>query len=386
MSFRNFTLGYGIAFAAIVAIPFAPPSLLRPNAPLPPAPADSASRTSFYDQPAEKAFKNIVIFKGKTAGQVLDAMRFMNAALGVTCDYCHSHEDFSKDDKPEKATARGMYYMTEKINNQEFSAPEITCYTCHGGRRHPLRTPLLSDEGKGSWRDGGSVHPMPAGASLDQVLGAYVQALGGTAAVEKVKARRLVGTRAQSEGPSSKLEIVETAAGNTMVTTVTDGGKQDRSQQAIDGASAWQRMNDGPTRDVRGEDLARLLRMGEIIPASRIKSQIPDLSMWGRDTVNGRIFFVVGGTGTDGTRERFYFDASTGLLARRYIEYRTILGPVPFSAEYDDYRPEGGVMTAHTIRWQTPQRNWTDTFTTVESPASVPATTFGRPADPPAKK
>src|SRR5713226_1388199 len=87
---------------------------------------------------AEQQFKNIQVFKGLPAQQLLPAMSFMAAGLGVRCQYCHVPEEFEKDEKPAKQTARRMIQMTFAINKENFEGKrEVNCYTCHRGQTKP---------------------------------------------------------------------------------------------------------------------------------------------------------------------------------------------------------------------------------------------------------
>jgi len=55
---------------------------------------------------AEQQFKNIKVLKGIPADQLIPAMQFIAASLGVECEFCHVHEGrgmaFDKDDKKQK--------------------------------------------------------------------------------------------------------------------------------------------------------------------------------------------------------------------------------------------------------------------------------------------
>jgi len=57
---------------------------------------------------AEEAYKNIQVFKGFPADQVIPAMQFISASLGVDCEHCHVEHAFDKDDKKPKQTAQKM--------------------------------------------------------------------------------------------------------------------------------------------------------------------------------------------------------------------------------------------------------------------------------------
>jgi photosynthetic reaction center cytochrome c subunit len=63
--------------------------------------------------------------------------------VGVSCEYCHNLEDFSADDKPEKAIARNMLVMQFETQNKWIStlpkpagqpAHQLQCATCHVGQ------------------------------------------------------------------------------------------------------------------------------------------------------------------------------------------------------------------------------------------------------------
>ncbi|HZV59194.1 MAG TPA: hypothetical protein VFF42_02575, partial [Candidatus Eremiobacteraceae bacterium] len=41
---------------------------------------------------AEEQFKNIQALKGIPADQLIPAMQFISASLGVDCEYCHDHQ------------------------------------------------------------------------------------------------------------------------------------------------------------------------------------------------------------------------------------------------------------------------------------------------------
>ena len=96
--------------------------------------------------PAESVFKNIKLFKGRPAGQLL---RIMNGGwarnLGVGCAHCHVVGEWDKDDKVQKQVARDMTLMVQQINTQLLPAiknlkserPLVNCTTCHRGDVKP---------------------------------------------------------------------------------------------------------------------------------------------------------------------------------------------------------------------------------------------------------
>src|SRR6476646_229291 len=100
---------------------------------------------------AEEQYKNIKALKGIPADQIIPAMQFITASLGVDCEYCHVRDAqqmlFDKDDKKPKLAARKMIEMMNAINKDSFeSKREVTCNTCHHGAAHPVGIPVISDE------------------------------------------------------------------------------------------------------------------------------------------------------------------------------------------------------------------------------------------------
>lgn len=94
---------------------------------------------------AEERFKNIQIFKGQPAGNVLRAMQFFARSLGVECAFCHVPHQMDKDDKEEKKTARTMYQIVQYAN-KSIGKPKVSCYTCHAGHQEPEHPADLSKE------------------------------------------------------------------------------------------------------------------------------------------------------------------------------------------------------------------------------------------------
>jgi hypothetical protein len=90
-------------------------------------------------------------------------MEGWEAALGTHCNTCHAADpnnigpngrprlNYADDSKPEKATARLMYTMTEDMNVNylskiESSGVPIACGTCHRGHLGPEPFTSLDDD------------------------------------------------------------------------------------------------------------------------------------------------------------------------------------------------------------------------------------------------
>ena len=98
------------------------------------------------DQPAETVFKNIKIFTGVPAGNILKIMQMgYSRALGTSCAHCHISGQWEKDDKKPKQIARDMAKMSHtiifdllrNIDGIKDRNPLVNCTTCHRGQLKP---------------------------------------------------------------------------------------------------------------------------------------------------------------------------------------------------------------------------------------------------------
>jgi hypothetical protein len=99
-------------------------------------------------QPEWKAKNLKVLSKRSTKAEVDSVMKHFNVSLGVRCNFCHSMSkdntnkmDFASDENRHKEIARDMMKMTAKIKKKYL---DVTCYTCHNGKKEPLLMPEAS--------------------------------------------------------------------------------------------------------------------------------------------------------------------------------------------------------------------------------------------------
>lgn len=343
-----------------------------------PLPEDTTDRNTL---PAEKVYKNITTLKGMTAGELMNSMTFISAALGVRCSFCHVQGDFASDDKPTKKTARGMMHMTEEINAKNFGGGEsVTCHTCHRGSAHPLGVPTLA---QGPWLglDVGKPHDIKRDSTttVDAVLAKYVQALGGEAALAKIKSRVTKASESQSWGSSATLELFQ-AAPNLMRSTSVSSDPKRGAYVLVNGArGTWAMFSNRPASPLSGSDLEQVIRMAELFPAVDLKRFYGSVELLGKERVGDRDLYVISASRSDKSSDRLYFDAGTGLLIRRYVEYRTPLGLIPLSIEYSDYREIDNVRVPYVVKWTTPRESWTDTITQIRHNIEIGDTMFVKP-------
>lgn len=127
----------------------------------------------------DEGFKNLkVLPKNISNDNLHKVMEEWEHSLGVHCNFCHVRNeetkkmDWANDAKPEKAMARDMYKMMNKINQKYFHAKKdslgmimpagVNCNTCHRGTAHP-EVIVPEDHGPGGMPPGGQPAPEKKG-------------------------------------------------------------------------------------------------------------------------------------------------------------------------------------------------------------------------------
>jgi hypothetical protein len=309
-------------------------------------------------------------------------MEFIVNALGVRCNFCHIQGDFSLDDKPEKKTARTMIHMTGDINTRNFGVMTVTCYTCHRGSPAPVAAPSL---GENAWQglDIGESSSITSADSvtLDQVLARYRQALGGDAALKRATSRVVKFSQAQPGGSTEKVEIYQKAPNRIFMTSTSSDPRRGTRIEGYNGSFGWAQFGDRKPAGLMHSDLDQIARSAEFFPAVDLRSRFADVKLLGRQKAGDREVYVVSAVAPDSSsRDRLYFDAKSGLLVRRYVESKTLLGYIPFSIGYDDYREIDGVRIPYRLQWSTPRESWTEVVTDLRQNVPVDDAKFSMPA------
>lgn len=327
-------------------------------------PAVSAAQ---QDKPTEQVQKNIKVLTGLPQSQLIPVMNYFAASMGRRCNFCHVNNngqwDYASDDKQEKNTAREMIKLVLDTNKNTFKGNvEVGCYTCHRGRNNPQSIPLLPlpvpSPGSGGPRPGGgsstqgagqqpqaSPSPRPSPPSGDEILSKYVAAVGGQAAIDKIKTRIMKGSIVTANGMTLSYEIDQTAPNKAYEIFTSQRGTMER---AVNGDIGWERNPQG-VQELSGTQLADLKLSLQLFRNLRLKEQYTRLRFGGRDKVGDRDAVVLNAGTADNRVERLFFDAENGLLLRRITYTRTMIGVIPEQTDFQDYRDVDGVKLPFTI-------------------------------------
>ena len=301
------------------------------------------------EKKAEDQFKNIQVLKGVPADQIFPTMQFISASLGVECEYCHVPGDFDKDDKKPKQTARKMMEMMFAINKDNFDGHrEVTCYSCHRGMTDPVAVPpvMTEEESKtlvpGPRKEEASTTVPP---TADQLLDKYLQAAGGTTAIEKITSRVMKGT-IDFGGRSLPIDIYAKDPEKRISFTHMPEGD---NITAFNGHEGWLGMPGHPVREMRGSDLDGAAIDADLHLPANLRLMFSEMQLLGTEKVGDREAYLVVGQREAKPPIRLFFDTQTGLLVRLVRFGETALGRLPTQIDYADYRDEEAVKIPY--RW-----------------------------------
>jgi hypothetical protein len=356
-------------------------ALTRARAQNPPA----AQTTAPAEKTVEQVHKNIQVLKGLPESQFAPLMNYMAASLGVRCNYCHVNKDgnwdFASDEKGEKKSAREMITMVMGINKNSFRGnPEVSCYTCHRGRTsvaHTLSMPLPTPEPRPSPAPGPSASPQ-ANPTADQILEKYYQAIGGAAAVEKLKSRVMKGTLVANNGNEIAYELDQSGPDSVLAILTTPAGTIERG---FDGTAGWEKGPRG-VRELGPDEINYLRRYPALYTDLKLKDQFSRISFGGKPKIDGRDVYQLRATSISGKRESLFFDVETGLLVRRTTSTTTPVGTIPEQVDFSDYRDVDGLKLPFTIKVSSidPTYSVVRKFTEIKLNPSIDAKRFNKPS------
>jgi photosynthetic reaction center cytochrome c subunit len=326
--------------------------------------------------------------KGLPADELIPSMQFITAALGVECDFCHVQGAFDKDDKKPKQIAREMMKMMISINADNFdSHREVTCNTCHRGSPHPVGIPVISGVEPSvelvtmpaGDADGAKA---PSGPSADQLIDKYIQALGGSAAIQKVSSRVEKGS-ADVMGQKTAIDVYTKAPDKRA--TVMHLPKGD-STTAYNGTGGWLGFPGRPIHDMNTSEAAAASLDADLHFAIDLKKLFTDFKPAPEVKIGDRQAYVLIAMRAAQPPVKLYFDQQSGLLIRMLRFSESALGLNPTQIDYADYRDVNGVKTPFRWTLARPSGQFTIQVESVQQNVPIDDTRFARPQDPPPPK
>src|SRR5271154_6818793 len=347
----------------------------------PQAPAATAAPAPNAVKTASEQYKNIQVLKDIPGDQLVPAMQFMSASLGVECEFCHVHGAMDKDDKKPKVTARKMITMMFAINKDNFEGHrEVTCYSCHRGAADPVAIPVITNEDAAPTAETASSEK-PALPAADQLLDKYLAAVGGAAALQKITSRAAKGT-ATFGGQSVAVDVYAKAPDKRLsVMHLKDGD----SLTAFDGHQGWLSVPSRVHMMSAAENAAAHIDATFYFPIG-IKTLYEKYRVESGEKIDGHDTYLVIGQKEGQPPLHLYFDTQTGLLIRLVRFADTPLGRNPTRIDYADYRESDGIEVPFRWTLARPGNQFTIQLEQLELNVGIDNGKFAAPPQKPAAK
>lgn len=290
---------------------------------------------------AAERYRNIQVLTDVPEDELIPAMQFMTYALGVECSYCHMEGALEKDDKKTKLIARKMMRMMLAINRDNFDSKQmVTCNSCHRGAPRPVSIPMIVESGaKPSFETPPEAEATANAPSPEDVIGKYLDAIGGAAALSKVKTRQEKGTITIS-GRNLPVEIITSTGGKQLTLVHLSNGD---SITAYDGKSGWSSAPNRPAHPIPSIESISARTETDLQLPMHMKQLFDQVKSMPPENIGDRQTYVVAGFNTGEIAAKFYFDKDSGYLLRILRYTKTPLGQSPTQIDNDNYRDQDGL-------------------------------------------
>ena len=324
---------------------------------------------------AAQEFKNIQVLKDIPADQLIPAMQFMSASLGVECEFCHVEHAPEKDDKQEKKFARHMMEMQMNINKDNFEGKRwVTCYSCHRGAAKPISVPVISAEEKMPEMMAATAADKSAYPKPEALFEKYLAAVGGASALGKITSRIQKGS-VTFGGQKASIEIYAKAPYQRV--SIVHRKDMD-SFTGFDGKSGWMSVP-GRMHPMNAQESDGIRMDADLAFAADLSSMFSKVEMEPGEKLDGHPTWLVTGEREGKPPVKLFFDQQSGLLARLIRYTDSPLGLNPLQIDFADYRDSGGVKIPFRWTQARPGNHFTIQIDSSESNVAIDDAKFSPP-------
>ena len=214
--------------------------------------------------------------------------------------------------------------------------------------------------------------------TVEQILDKYIQALGGRDAITKLTTLTMKGSISNpSTGETGTVEIYMKAPNKRLA--LINISAEGLDERGYNGTAGWYLDPDEGPKDLGDDDLAAIKTQAEFYRDLKLKEVYPQLSSDGQQTVGGKPVYVLTSRRPDGTAEKLYFDAESGLLVRDDAPYATDDGRSVVENVFEDFRDVEGIKRAFTVRQTSPDFDYVIKFTEIRSNVPIEDSKFEKP-------
>jgi hypothetical protein len=233
------------------------------------------------------------------------------------------------------------------------------------------------------WAQGASAQ------TADEVIEKYLTAIGGRAALGKLKSRVTTGTITLSTpggDVSGPIEIVNQEPNRSRTVIKLDlssfGAGQMVFDQRFNGTVGYVLDSLQGNRDITGNQLENMKNSSFPNPFLNYKEMGATVELGGKEKVGDRDAYLLIFKPRGGSVARQYFDAVSYLPVRLVVTVNTPqAGDVEQTTEFRDYREVDGVKIAFEVKASSTVQNSTVIVSKVEHNTKIDETLFSKPAE-----
>ncbi len=212
--------------------------------------------------------------------------------------------------------------------------------------------------------------------TADQIVDEYVQAVGGTTAIEQVTSRKEEGT-VTIEGTTAAVEIFNRDPDQRLV---RQHGSAGEFISVFDGRQGWFSSPGHPVRELSGNELDTARVDADLHFPVHLRKICADLRVENQATIGLHDAYVLSCANDKKPPVDLYFDRESKLLVRmtRYLD--SPLGRIPIQIDLSDYRLAGAVKIPFRLTLRQAERVAFTQIEQVESNVPIDAAAFARPS------
>lgn len=266
--------------------------------------------------------------------------------------------------------------MMAAINQSNFDGNrEVTCYSCHRGSPKPEGTPELSQSNQVAAKASDAESLTADLPTADQLIGNYIEALGGAAAVAKITSRKETGTVTTER----KINAVEVFSHDPEKIAVVQHTSSGDIIDAFDGNSGWHSTPGHPSREMHGADLDSIRMDADLHFALHIRQNFATLRVEYPESIGDQQTYVISAIKPGQPPVKLFFDEHSGLLVRLVRYADSPLGVIVTEIDYSDYRDAGGVKVPFQWTIAEPSGRSTIQINQVEENVPIDDARFSKP-------
>ena len=229
--------------------------------------------------------------------------------------------------------------------------------------------------------------PLASAQTVDEVIEKHLTAIGGRAALAKVKSRSMTGTIALSTPVgelSGPVEVTNMAPNKSRTLIKLDlsavGAGEMTVDQRFDGTAGFVADSMQGNRDISGDQLESLKNATFPTPFLDYKERGVTVELGPKEKVGARDAFVLTVKPKTGPVVRQFVDAETYLPLRMVAKIEVPqMGPVEQTTDFSDLRDVDGVKVPFSVKSSSAAQSFTITISKVEQNGKIDEALFSKP-------